>query len=117
MSYSANSLTAVADGGSLAEEAISSIRTVHAFGMNKVLQGLFDQHIAKSRLFSVKGAIINAGGLGVMFFAIYAAYALAFYWGGVLITRSQADSGTVITVFLSILIGSFSMAMVAPELT
>jgi ATP-binding cassette subfamily B (MDR/TAP) protein 1 len=53
----------------------------------------------------------------VFFFqVIYAGYALAFHYGGILITQGRADPGTVITVFLSVLIGSFSMAMLAPEL-
>jgi ATP-binding cassette subfamily B (MDR/TAP) protein 1 len=84
--------------------------------MNNILSSLFDQHIAKARASSLRGAMVNAVGLGVMFFAIYAAYALAFVYGGILITQNRADSGIVITVFLSVLIGSFSMAMVNPEL-
>ena len=49
-------------------------------------------------------------------FSIYSAYALAFYYGGVLVTYGLADSGIVTNVFFAILIGSFSMAMVAPEM-
>ena len=46
---------------------------------------------------------------------IYAAYALAFAFGGVLITTGQADAGVVVNVFLAILISSFSLAMLNPE--
>ena len=48
-------------------------------------------------------------------FAIYSAYALAFFYGGILVTQGRATSGIVINVFLAVLIGSFSMAMLAPE--
>lgn len=41
---------AVAEGGDLAEEVISSIRTVHAFGIQTKLQPLYDRYIAKAFL-------------------------------------------------------------------
>lgn len=49
-------------------------------------------------------------------FSIYSAYALAFFFGGILVSRGQATSGIVVNVFFSIIIGSFSLAMLAPEL-
>lgn len=49
--------------------------------------------------------------------SIYSAYALAFFYGGILVSQGLADVGIVINVFLSILIGSFSIAMLAPEAT
>ena len=48
-------------------------------------------------------------------FVIYSAYALAFFYGGKLVQQGHADVGVVINVFMSILIGSFSLSMVAPE--
>lgn len=44
------------------------------------------------------------------------AYALAFYFGTTLILDGHANSGIVVNVFLAILIGAFSLAMMAPEL-
>lgn len=49
--------------------------------------------------------------------SIYCAYALAFFYGGILVTQGLADVGIVINVFMSILIGSFSVALLAPEMT
>jgi len=48
-------------------------------------------------------------------FVIYAAYGLAFYYGAILVYKGQIDVGILINVFLAILIGSFSLAMLAPE--
>ncbi|KAL0253558.1 hypothetical protein I308_100931 [Cryptococcus tetragattii IND107] len=106
----------IAKAGSLAEEVIGSIRTVQAFGKEKILGNKFADHIEKSKVIGRKGSIFEGFGLSIMFFAIYAAYALAFYYGGILVSDGDADSGIVINVFMSILIGSFSMAMLAPEL-
>lgn len=43
-------------------------------------------------------------------------YALAFVYGGELVAHGKADAGTVLNVFFAILIGSFSIAMLAPAL-
>lgn len=43
-------------------------------------------------------------------------YALAFVYGGQLVAHGKADAGTVLNVFFAILIGSFSIAMLAPAL-
>ncbi|TYJ55629.1 hypothetical protein B9479_003661 [Cryptococcus floricola] len=114
--YGTGSLEYIAKAGNIAEEVIGSIRTVHAFGKEQVLGDKFNHQIELSRKMGKKGSNYEGIGLGIMFFAIYAAYALAFFYGGVLVTQGRVDSGTVITVFMSILIGSFSMAMLAPEM-
>lgn len=110
-------LNHIAEGGTLAEEVISTIRTAQAFGTQKILAGMYDLHIEKTHVLDSKLSIVNGMSLAVFFFVIYAAYALAFSFGATLILRGEADIGIVVNVFLSILIGSFSLAMLAPELT
>ncbi|KAM6494368.1 multidrug resistance protein 1 [Amanita muscaria] len=110
------SLKHIAEGGSLAEEVIATIRTAQAFGTQKTLSGLYDNHVDKSLRVNMKGSIYHGVALGVMFFVIYAGYALAFDLGITLLNENLADAGIVVNVMLSILIGSFSLAMLAPEL-
>ncbi|WVW81061.1 hypothetical protein I302_103052 [Kwoniella bestiolae CBS 10118] len=114
--FGTGALEHIAKAGSLAEEVIGSIRTVQAFEKQKILGEKFNEHIELSRKAGRKGAYIEASGLSVMFFSIYSAYALAFFYGAILVTQGRADSGIVINVFMSVLIGAFSMAMAAPEL-
>ncbi|KAJ1303401.1 hypothetical protein OPQ81_011593 [Rhizoctonia solani] len=104
-----------AGGGTLAEEVISTVRTAHAFGTQMTLAERYDVFINKAYGFDNKAAVIQGCGLGVFFFVIYGAYGLAFYYGTTLIIQRHADAGTVINVFIAILIGSFSLAMLAPE--
>ncbi|KAH8104691.1 P-loop containing nucleoside triphosphate hydrolase protein [Cristinia sonorae] len=110
------SLKHVAEGGSLAEEVISTVRTAQAFGTQRVLSDLYDSHTRNAFVADMKAAAWNGGGLAVFFFIIYSAYALAFYYGTTLINQGHADAGIVINVFLAILIGSFSLALLAPEM-
>ncbi|KAH9000914.1 P-loop containing nucleoside triphosphate hydrolase protein [Lactarius hatsudake] len=92
--YMQLSLKHVAEGGTLAEEAVSTIRTAQAFGTQTICHGV---------------------GLASFFFAIYAAYALAFSFGTTLINQGHADAGQIINVILAVLIGSFSLALMAPD--
>ncbi|KAJ2914131.1 hypothetical protein MD484_g6294, partial [Candolleomyces efflorescens] len=114
--YKQMSLEYVADGGSLAEEVISTVRTAQAFGTQTILSKMYDFHVDKSHVVELKSAIWNGGGLGFFFFVIYASYGLAFHYGTTLIIQGHADAGQVVNVFLAILIGSISLTMLAPEL-
>ncbi|WVQ85989.1 hypothetical protein IAT38_008157 [Cryptococcus sp. DSM 104549] len=106
----------IAKAGSLAEEVISSVRTVYAFGRQKALGDRFDEHIDKSRAAGKRSSLVESSGLAVMFLSLYAAYALAFFYGGILITQGRANSGIVINVFMAILTGFFMMTMLPPAM-
>ncbi|KIK80729.1 hypothetical protein PAXRUDRAFT_833366 [Paxillus rubicundulus Ve08.2h10] len=114
--YMQLALKHIAEGGTLAEEVISTVRTAHAFGTQKSLSSLYDVHVRAARVVDEKGALFNGGGLGFFFFVIYAAYALAFQFGTTLINEGHATAGEVVNVFLAILIGSFSLVMLGPEM-
>ncbi|KAF8506439.1 P-loop containing nucleoside triphosphate hydrolase protein [Gautieria morchelliformis] len=115
-SYMQLSRTAVAEGGTLAEEVISTVRTAQAFGTQDKLKALYDDHVRKALVVDAKAAMFHGCGLGVFFFVIYASYALSFSFGATLILRNEANAGEVVNVFLAILIGSFSIALLAPEM-
>ncbi|KAG2740983.1 P-loop containing nucleoside triphosphate hydrolase protein [Suillus brevipes Sb2] len=114
--YTQLSLKHVAEAGSLAEEVISTIRTAQAFGTQKILSGIFDKNVDVTRVVDSRASIWQGAGLGCLFFVIYAGYALAFDFGTTLINEGLADAGQVVNVFFSILVGSMSLALLAPEL-
>ena len=113
--YIAKSRDSVSEGGTLAEEVISTIRTAQAFGTQKTLADKYDKTIEESHLLDVKAALASGIGLAAFFFVIYSGYGLSFSFGTTLIMRGLADPGVVVNVFFAILIGSFSLAMAAPE--
>ncbi|KDQ06798.1 hypothetical protein BOTBODRAFT_140755 [Botryobasidium botryosum FD-172 SS1] len=114
--YMQMSLKEVAGGGSLAEEVISTVRTAQAFGTQSKLAALYDSYTSKAHQSETKMAIFHGGGLAVFFFVIYSAYALTFSFGTTLLLRNQVNVSEIVNVFLAILIGSFSLAMLAPEM-
>lgn len=87
--YRTKMLALIAEGGTLAEETISSIRTAQAFGTQKKLAALYDIPNAKALGFGKATALLTAVGLCLFFFIIYASYALAFWWGTTLILRGD----------------------------
>ena len=87
--YTQESLKAIAEGGSIAEEVISTIRTSYAFGSQNTLHSLYTTHAMTARTVGLKGAVWQGGAFGVMFFVIYASYALAFQFGTTLINSGE----------------------------
>ncbi|KAJ3557811.1 hypothetical protein NM688_g1262 [Phlebia brevispora] len=114
--YKQLSLKHIAESGTVAEEVIATIRTAQAFGTQEILARLYDKPIELSRKADLKAAVWQGGGMSLFFFVVYSGYGLSFDYGTTLINRGQATAGQVINVFYSILIGSFSLALLAPEL-
>jgi hypothetical protein len=74
--YRRLSLSRVAEGGSIAEEVISTVRTAQAFGTQKVLSGIYDERINESLRIDLRIAAVHGSAMSVFFFVIYAGYAL-----------------------------------------
>ncbi|ORX89508.1 ste6-like protein [Basidiobolus meristosporus CBS 931.73] len=102
--------------GTLAEEVISSIRTATAFGQQKKLSELYNKNILLAKQEGLKKAFFSGAGIGVIYFIIYAAYSLAFWFGGKLLNWNDIDVGNVFNVFFAVIIGAFSLGHVAPNL-
>ena len=76
LKYFRLSLKETAEGGSLAEEVISTIRTAQAFGTQPILEGLYNKFVAGALTVDLKAARWQGGGVGVSYFIIYSSYAL-----------------------------------------
>ena len=113
---------------------MSTIRTAQAFGNQNVLASLYDVAVQKAYDVDCRLATAQGVGFSCLFFAIYASYGLgepmisflsnhkltriypAFSFGATLINHGNADPGQIVVVIMAILIGSFSLAMMAPDI-
>lgn len=86
-----SSLQHIAEGGTLAEEAISTVRTAQAFGIQSTLADIYDIHINRSKKIETQSAILQGVGIAVFFFVVYAAYGLAFSFGATLINQGHGQ--------------------------
>jgi ATP-binding cassette subfamily B (MDR/TAP) protein 1 len=65
-----------AEGGSLAEEVISTIRTAQAFGTQSTLERLYSKFVNEALTVDLKAAPWHGGGVAFFYFVIYSSYAL-----------------------------------------
>ncbi|ORY44695.1 multidrug resistance protein 1 variant [Rhizoclosmatium globosum] len=107
--------TAYAEAGAIAQEVLSSLRTVTAFGGQKRELERYSEKLKVAEWMGIRGAVANGLAVGVAFMIIFATYSLGFWYGGKLIPEYM-NSGQVITTFFSIIIGAFSLGLLGPSL-
>ena len=76
LKYFRLSLKEIAEGGSLAEEVISTIRTAQAFGTQPILEGLYNKYVSRALTVDLKAAHWQGLSFTIVFFIMYSAYAL-----------------------------------------
>ncbi|KAJ3130853.1 Multidrug resistance protein 1 [Physocladia obscura] len=106
---------AYAEAGAIAQEVLSSLRTVTSFGGQKRELARYSEKLKIAERKGTRGAISSGLATGVAFMIIFATYSLGFWYGGQLIPNTMS-SGQVITVFFSIIVGAFSLGLMGPSL-
>ncbi|XP_030604928.1 ATP-dependent translocase ABCB1 [Archocentrus centrarchus] len=115
-SFTSKEQTAYAKAGAVAEEVISSIRTVFAFsGQEKEIER-YHKNLEEAKRVGIKKAISSNVSMGVTFLFIYLSYALAFWYGSTLIIADEYTIGTLLTVFFVVLIGAFALGQTSPNI-
>lgn len=95
-----------AEAATLADEVISSMRTVRALGAEARLGRRYDQMLQRAIAVGLQRAPIKGIQAGSYMFMLYGGYALAFWYGLKLYINGEAtSSGVVITTLFSIMIG------------
>ncbi|XP_017479812.1 PREDICTED: multidrug resistance protein 1A [Rhagoletis zephyria] len=115
-------LNIYAKAGNIAEEALSAIRTVKTFEGEYKEASAYKTQIVDARKINIKRNMFAGIGFGMLWFFIYASYALAFWFGVGLVLKKYAgiegyenyDPGNMITVFFSVMMGSMNIGMASP---
>ncbi|NXX73468.1 MDR1A protein, partial [Urocolius indicus] len=115
-SFTNKEQAAYAKAGAVAEEVLSAVRTVIAFGGQEKEIKRYHKNLEDAKRIGIKKAITSNISIGAAFFLIYASYALAFWYGTTLILNDDYTIGKVLTVFFSVLIGAFSIGQTAPSI-
>ncbi|EME44943.1 hypothetical protein DOTSEDRAFT_52355 [Dothistroma septosporum NZE10] len=102
-------------GAALAQDAISSIRTIHAFGAQDKIVAKYDEFLKAAHKIGKKKSPLY----GVLFstetFLVMCATSLSFWQGYRMFHSGEIRSvGTVFTVVLSVSIGTTSMQAILP---
>lgn len=120
---SSKNLVAYSQSAGYAEQAMSAIRVVIAFGQENTEVQNYTKYLERARVASIKNHRIVAICVGGMYWCIYCLYSYAF-WIGSLFVEEQVhndnmnkpySAGDVIGCFFAVLIGLFSFAMVGSQ--
>ncbi|KAF2484720.1 multidrug resistance protein 1, 2, 3 [Neohortaea acidophila] len=114
--YSKKSLASYAEGGTVAEEVISSIRNATAFGTQEKLAAQYDAHLIEAEKWAFKMKAILGSMIGFLMFYVYLTYSLTFWLGSRYLVKGEVTVSDIITILLSIMIGAFSLGNVAPHI-
>ncbi|KAG6153704.1 hypothetical protein E4U37_002721 [Claviceps purpurea] len=102
--------------GSLAEEALSTIRTAHAFWAFPKLVARFEEILANARRVGDKKSFVYAVLFPVEWFSITVGYALAFWQGMQMYSRGEIkEPGTVVTVISAVIVATQALTQIAPQ--
>lgn len=113
--YNKLSLASYAEGGTVAEEVLSSIRNAIAFGTQDKLAKQYDQHLVTAEKAGYRTKALTGSMIGILMCYVYLTYALAFWLGGRYIVSGETTLSAVLTTVLSIMIGSFALGNVSPN--
>ncbi|ELU18040.1 hypothetical protein CAPTEDRAFT_197681 [Capitella teleta] len=104
--------------GAVAEEVLSAIKTVAAFGGEKKEVERYSQNLTAARSLGIKKGIVSGFGQGFIQLTIFSSFAISFWYGSKLVREQDSDysGGKVLQVFLAVLIGSMSFGNAAPNL-
>ncbi|KAL1797292.1 hypothetical protein ACET3X_003898 [Alternaria dauci] len=102
--------------GTLAQDAISSIRTIHAFGAHQKIVDGYEAYLQKAHKEGNKKSVIY----GVLFsgqtFLVMSCTSLAFWQGFRMFQSGEiGDVGTVFTVVLSVVLGATATLLIFPQ--
>ncbi|KAF4704670.1 (ABC) transporter, partial [Perkinsus olseni] len=118
MAQSANeSQSWYARAGAVAEEVLSSIRTVTMMGTQKHEVTRYTNSLEEARKGGTRLGFQAGLGLGLTFGAVYFSYALTFWYGGTLVrdgdindaTNEPYNGGDILTIFFSLIMGTFGL--------
>ncbi|CAG8544756.1 10017_t:CDS:10 [Ambispora leptoticha] len=115
-SFTTRGQDAYASAGTIAEQVLSGIKTVTAFGGQEREAARYKKKLDVAYELGKKQSIIQGVGIGTIMFILFSTYGLAFFYGAKLVVNKEMQSGQVVNVFFAIIIGAFWLGNIAPNL-
>ncbi|XP_026862717.2 bile salt export pump [Electrophorus electricus] len=108
-------LQAYAKAGAVADEVLSSFRTVAAFGGEKKEVQRYDHNLISAQRWGIRKGLIMGFFTGYMWLIIFLCYALAFWYGSSLVVDTlEYSAGTLLQVFFGVLIAALNLGQASP---
>ncbi|XP_072329682.1 bile salt export pump-like isoform X2 [Scyliorhinus torazame] len=108
-------LKAYAKAGAVADEVLSSIRTVAAFSGEKKEVERYDKNLVYAQRWGVRKGMIVGFFTGYVWMIIFFCYALAFWYGSrLVIEQNEYTPGGLLQVFLGVLVAAMNLGQASP---
>ncbi|XP_070711489.1 bile salt export pump [Pempheris klunzingeri] len=108
-------LQAYAKAGAVADEVLSSIRTVAAFGGEKKEVQRYDRNLISAQRWGIRKGMIMGFFTGYMWMIIFLCYGLAFWYGSSLVVdTAEYTPGTLLQVFFGVLVAAMNLGQASP---
>ena len=119
-----NNAAAYAKAGAIAEQALSSIRTVIGLAGEDKEAERYTNELSNTKKTMIKYGFIQGICIGIFSMTGYLFYAVAFYFGSIFVENhvwnagSQRDytGGDVVSVYFAVVTGGMSLLMTAPSM-
>ncbi|KAK9369836.1 P-loop containing nucleoside triphosphate hydrolase protein [Lipomyces kononenkoae] len=108
-------LGGVSTGGTLAEEVLSSVRNVQAFGIQDRLALKYDKFLAISQKWALRAGIAAGAMSGTMWLGVFANDSLAFWQGSRFLARDELTVSSVITILMAMVQGTYAISNISPH--
>ncbi|KAG5451955.1 Multidrug resistance protein 1 [Clonorchis sinensis] len=112
--FTVKELQAYSSAGSIAGEVLAAIRTVVAFGGEEKELKRYTRELYKAEAVGIKKNTAIGGVGGSITLSIYCSAALIFWYGIKLINENQTDAGSVVLVFINVIMGSIYLGNALP---
>jgi ABC-type multidrug transport system fused ATPase/permease subunit len=105
----------LAQAGGIAEEVILSVRTVTSLNCQEYSAERYERHLGEAYKIGVKRAVLLAVSFGMIFFVMFGAFTLSFWYGAYLVRKGIMNAGLVMSVFMAVLMGAMAIGTIAPS--
>lgn len=106
--------TELSEGRKVVSETISSIHTTTALGSSNFHAQRFYNHLMRASYPSETQIRLNSFLIGFLWFAVFSAYALAFWKGFKEVENDNINVGDLLTVISSLMLAGFSLSSLFP---
>ncbi|OQD80248.1 hypothetical protein PENANT_c037G08426 [Penicillium antarcticum] len=105
-----------AEGGTVAEEVISSIRNAAAFNTQEKLARRYDGYLVEAEKSGFKLKATTSSMIGFLFLYIYLNYGLSFWMGSRFLVDGSVGLAQILTIQMAIMLGAFALGNITPNI-
>ena len=108
--FTKSELDSYAKAGDIAEEVLSSIRTVTAFGGQPEELDRYAENLEDAKKVGIKKQTAIGFAIGLLYLVLFGCYALSFWYGATLVLEDNYTIGQVLSAFFAVVIGAFGIS-------